>query len=73
VRVPAPAAGPYRVGVDFIDPCRSRVERTTFRVVAAINGAAREIDGVATLNVFQPIVLEFDLTAQADGSLAFSR
>jgi len=70
-RIPQPAPGTYRVGVDFIDACGTKIEQTSFRVVAAINGVTREATGVAKLNVFQPIVLELELTPRADGSKAF--
>jgi uncharacterized protein YfaP (DUF2135 family) len=73
VRFAEPRAGPYRIGVDFIDACDSRAEKATFRVAATLNGVTREATGTANLNVFQPIVLELELVSRADGSMAFSK
>ena len=68
IRLP-PAIGPYRVGVDFIDACGSDIDQASFRVVAAVTGDQREVTGIATSNVFAPIVLEVTVDRRDDGQL----
>jgi hypothetical protein len=61
VRMDAPVAGRYRVGVDFIDRCGSRLAAVPFRVAVDHGPMRREVDGTAAPNQFQVIVLEFDV------------
>ena len=65
-----PAAGPYRVGVDFIDGCGAAgedLERVSFRVAAVAGPAQLTAVGVLRVQEFQPMVLEFELD-QSDGA-----
>jgi hypothetical protein len=56
-----PPAGHYRVGVDFIDACRSKIEEAEFRVVIAVDGRLREKTARLAKERFQPAVVEFDV------------
>ena len=66
-----PRAGRYRVGVDFIDACTTRLSKAkkpvAFRIAVEVGGARREIPAIARLEQFQPIVLEFELQRQRTG------
>ncbi len=68
-RVTEPAAGRYRVGVDFIDACGSGAQRVPFRVVVGLDGVRREVTGSAKPKEFQVIVLEFELERDASGAV----
>ncbi len=58
---PAPAAGTFRVGVDYAHRCNANVEAVPFAIlVDAPAGRTTEI-GLAVPHVFQPIVLEIDV------------
>jgi hypothetical protein len=69
VELDRPPPGRYRIGVDFIDACGSRRREAGFRVVTDVGARRRETTGVARLEMFQPIVLEFDLREATDGSI----
>ena len=56
-----PPAGHYRVGVDFIDACKSEIEEAEFRIVIAVDGRLRETTGRLAKQRFEPVVLEFDV------------
>ena len=72
VRLPRPAVGPYRVGVDFIDACDSGIAQASFRVAVAIRGDQRERIATATMNVFAPIVLELGI-GREDSGVVFTK
>ena len=56
-----PAPGRYRVGVDFMDGCGTKVEEVAFRVVVDAGGKRQERVGKVAKNRFEPVVFEFDL------------
>jgi len=57
-----PAAGPYRVGVDYLEACQGAPgEPVSYRLVVEYNGMRHEQLGVARHHQFVPIVLEFHL------------
>jgi hypothetical protein len=63
VRFPEPKAGPYRIGVDFIDACDSDIEAVPFRVVVGLEGERREQTGTVLLERFQPTFFELEIDA----------
>ncbi len=71
-RIAEPAAGPYRVGVDFIDACGTALEAVPFRVAVDLNGARREATGVVKREQFQVVVLEFELQRDARGAIVLA-
>jgi len=72
--VPEPQPGRYRVGVDFIDSCATKVAEASFRLVIELAGARRETTGTIRLAQFNPIVVEFDVTRlNGDGPLVLSQ
>jgi hypothetical protein len=66
VRFPDANAGPYRVGVDFIDDCGSGHEIVPFRIVVDLDGERIEETGTVQLERFQPISSEFDIDASGE-------
>ncbi len=68
-RVSAPKIGRYRVGVDFIDRCAAPRQPVSFRIVALLGGAQREITGTISPEQFQPVALEFELRPQGQDDL----
>jgi len=67
--VPRPIEGVYRVGVDFIEACETGVEEAPFRIAVDWRGERREASGVARLEHFDVIALDFALRRTDDGSL----
>ena len=67
--VPRPIEGVYRVGVDFIEACDTDVEEAPFRIAVDWRGERREASGVARLEHFDVITLDFALRRADDGSL----
>jgi hypothetical protein len=63
VRFPEPNAGPFRVGVDFIDDCDSGHEIVPFRIVVDLDGERIEETGTVQLERFQAISVEFEIDA----------
>jgi hypothetical protein len=61
-RFPAPQPGVYRVGVDFIDRCRSRAELASFRVAARSGTTTIAVTDTLRPEQFRSIVLEVDLS-----------
>ncbi|MFN8643619.1 MAG: hypothetical protein U0802_18895 [Candidatus Binatia bacterium] len=64
---PAPAAGIWRVGVDFMDGCGSGLGEVPFRVAVDLGGARREVTGVARAGRFAIVVVE--IAVDGDGRL----
>jgi hypothetical protein len=64
----APAAGPYRIGVHFIDACASDVGEAAVRLVVDLDG--ERLERVATLrrDEFRVVALEFEIGAGATGN-----
>ena len=56
-----PARGRYRVGVDFIDACKTEIEEAEFRIVVEVAGGIREKTGRLVKTRFEPVVLEFEV------------
>jgi hypothetical protein len=54
--------GHYRVGVDFPEVCDSKLSAVSFRVLAEVDGKRIERTGTLQAVVFEPVVLEFDLS-----------
>lgn len=67
----APAPGQYRIGVDFLDDCRSGLAAVPFRVVVEMAGDRRSVVGTAQRGIFAVVVLE--LVVGEDGRLAGGR
>lgn len=63
----APAAGRWRVGVDFMDACGTGLAAVPFRVAVDLGGARREAAGVARAGRFAIVVVEFEV--DGDGRL----
>jgi hypothetical protein len=63
VRFPSPAAGRYRVGVDYPHPCDRTGSPVPFVVRVEVNGRSFVHEGTIAPLRFQPIVLEFDVPA----------
>ena len=57
----APPPGRYRIGVDFIDACGSRLGRVPFRVVVAVGDERQEVTGEVGLSAFEAVVAEIDV------------
>jgi uncharacterized protein YfaP (DUF2135 family) len=67
-RYPEPMPGSYRVGVDFIDQCGTRIDKVLYRVTVDLNGArAQEAIGTVHFASFLVKVLEFELRRGALG------
>ncbi|HSQ01594.1 MAG TPA: hypothetical protein VL049_30590 [Candidatus Dormibacteraeota bacterium] len=62
-----PAAGGWRVGVDFIDACGSGLDAVPFRIAIDVGGRRREAEGVARAGRFTVVVVEFRV--DGDGHL----
>jgi uncharacterized protein YfaP (DUF2135 family) len=58
----SPTRGRYRVGVDFIDACGSKIEEAEFRVVTEVWGNRREQTATVRRAHFQSVVIEFDVS-----------
>jgi uncharacterized protein YfaP (DUF2135 family) len=58
----SPTHGRYRVGVDFIDACGSKIEEAEFRVVTEVWGNRHEQTGTVRRARFQSVVIEFDVS-----------
>jgi len=69
----APLPGRYRVGVDFIDACNAAHDPVSFRIVVDHENQRREVTGTIQLEEFQPIVVEFELRTDTDGTLTLVR
>ncbi|HUI24653.1 MAG TPA: hypothetical protein VL403_01115 [Candidatus Kryptonia bacterium] len=69
-----PAAGSYRVGVDYLEACKGvREEPVPYRLIVEYGGMRYERVGVAHHHQFVPIVLEFALVQTTqDGPLTLS-
>lgn len=65
--VAAPAAGRWRVGVDFMDACGTGRETVPFRVAVDLGGARRAVAGEARAGRFAIVVVEFGV--DGDGRL----
>jgi hypothetical protein len=56
-----PAAGRYRVGVDYHTPCRRSRQGVSFRVVVDVRGRRQEATGWLEPAEFRYVVTEFDV------------
>ena len=54
-----PPAGPYRVGVDYIESCDGSAKPVGYRVRIDSDGQQRDLTGSIGLQRFQPMVTEF--------------
>jgi hypothetical protein len=59
-----PAPGRYRVGVDYPHACRGEAGAAAFVVLVETPSGRTLRRGLAALQVFEPIVLEFDLASE---------
>lgn len=57
--VTTPAAGRWRIGVDFMDACGTGRDAVPFHVAVDLAGARREVAGVARAGRFAIVVVEF--------------
>ena len=73
VRWQHPTPGRYRVGVDFMDTCGSRTESVGFRVVVEVGGTRKEQVGKVTRNIFEPVIVEFDVPGETEDGRAASQ
>lgn len=62
-----PSAGPYRIGVHFIDACGAAADSASFRLVVDLEG--RRVERVLTVDrdEFRVIALEFELRREDPG------
>jgi uncharacterized protein YfaP (DUF2135 family) len=67
-RVPEPAPGPYRVGVDFLDRCGTKTESVAYRITVDLDGMRREATGTVKFERFVVKALEFELRRSAEGA-----
>jgi len=63
-------SGRYRVGIDFMDGCKTEIEEAEFRVVAEVLGSRQVKAGTVLKNRFQTVVLEFDVPAGSGETVA---
>lgn len=66
VRVPEPAPGPYRVGVDFVDRCGSKMSSVPYRITVDLDGMRRETTGTVEFERFVVKALEFELRRSSE-------
>ncbi|MEB2344376.1 MAG: hypothetical protein OZ948_06540 [Deltaproteobacteria bacterium] len=68
IRFPAPLApGRYRIGVDYPRACGAVREPAPFAVAVDGPGGRTAHQGLARHQVFEPIVLEFEIAAGGEG------
>ena len=58
--------GPYRVGVDYPHACGEADEPAPFALLVETPGGRDGLRGIAVHQVFEPVVLEFDLEPETD-------
>lgn len=64
-----PAAGHYRIGVDYMEACGGQSDPQPYRLLVEYGGVRHEQVGVARHHEFVPIVLEFELRQMSNGPL----
>ncbi len=65
-----PPTGQYRIGVDFIDGCRSSADEVSFRIAVDLGDRRREKVGKIAKSRFEPVILEFDVPGEPNESRA---
>lgn len=65
--LPTPAAGRYRIGVDFIDACGSGIDVVPFRVAVDGVGVRGDAQGTIRPSEFKVVVLEFEVGEDVGG------
>ena len=59
-----PPPGRYRVGVDFLEACGTRVTEAPWALTVEVDGRRQELTGRARLAEREPLVLEFTVPAE---------
>jgi hypothetical protein len=66
-----PSAGPYRIGVHFIDACAADAGQVSFRLVVDFEGRRFERAGTIRRDEFRVIALEFEVREGESGRELF--
>ena len=60
-----PPPGRYRVGVDFLETCRGRVDETPYALTVDVDGRREQVVRRARRGEREPLVVEFTVAAPA--------